>query len=475
MSLPIGYKQLEYIQSDGTQYIDTGFVPTANTRVVMDFQLTKAGKDNLCLFGVVGQFSFRWYGSSSVFRSNGSNGVNFPTGIDGTARHTVDKTATTCKLDDTYSVTNTAATISEPLYLFAQHTGGGSYTNYVSAKLYSCKIYENGSLVRDFVPCKNSSATVGLYDVVNSKFYGNPAYTSVFIAGNVATGTGYEIITSGGFSIQQGITEEGGSPSNCPSNYAYITFEMSDEISLDGNTMSLVDPTTLTIVAYSTSEAQSKLPAVGTYIKFKNAFYQITESTYAEWSAKHSHIDDNYQYGSQWTKTITIYGLDKQIVIDAKPSHNALIDSTCYSVVWGKTLINGTEYDIVGGKTLVDGTVYTLTFNKNFTVQILTNGNGAYGYMTIKGTGYSKPTTVECASGTTLSFYASSNTLRTDAEYVTITLNGEVVARAEYVSGWNGYSNPATFSFVPDDRSIVSVSFVKATDNTTYRIDIVTS
>ena len=36
MSLPIGYKRLEYIQSSGTQYIDTGFKPNQDTRVVCD-------------------------------------------------------------------------------------------------------------------------------------------------------------------------------------------------------------------------------------------------------------------------------------------------------------------------------------------------------------------------------------------------------------------------------------------------------
>lgn len=184
MALPSEYTQLTYIQSDGTQYINTNFIPTVNTRVVMDFQLTKAGRDNLCLFGVIGQFSFRWYGSSSVFRSNAESAVNFQSGIDGTARHIVDKTATTCMIDGTYSVTHErSGNVSEPLYLFAQRTAGGGYTNYCSAKLYSCKIYESNSLVRDFIPAKQGSK-VGLYDTVNGVFYTNPELSN-FAAGDV--------------------------------------------------------------------------------------------------------------------------------------------------------------------------------------------------------------------------------------------------------------------------------------------------
>ena len=51
-----------------------------------------------------------------------------------------------------------------------------------AARIYSCKIYSNSALIRQFVPCKNSSGEVGLYDEVNNVFYGN-AGTGVFIAG----------------------------------------------------------------------------------------------------------------------------------------------------------------------------------------------------------------------------------------------------------------------------------------------------
>ena len=42
MALPSGYTQYEYIESSGTQYIDTGFKPNQNTRTVIDFQATVA-------------------------------------------------------------------------------------------------------------------------------------------------------------------------------------------------------------------------------------------------------------------------------------------------------------------------------------------------------------------------------------------------------------------------------------------------
>ena len=179
--LPSGYTELEYIESTGTQYINTGYIPTANTKVTMDFQLTAAGSANVCLFGVVGQFSFRWFGRGSVFRSNGANNVDFPKGIPALDRHSVEKTATKATLDKTKSVTTAVGNVSNTLYLLAQR-GPSAAQNFSRAKLYSCQIYENNALIKDFVSCKTASGAVGLYDTVEGQFYAN-AGTGTFTSG----------------------------------------------------------------------------------------------------------------------------------------------------------------------------------------------------------------------------------------------------------------------------------------------------
>ena len=188
--LPDGYNQVEYCQSSGEQYIDTGFVPTKNTKVVMQFQLTEPGTSNECIFGVAGQFSFRWYGSGSRFRSNGSNNSNFSTDISATDRHTVEKTATVCTIDDTYSVTNTAGTVSRSFYLCAQNNTNGP-SNYAKVNIYSCQIYENDTLVRDFVPCISGNDEVGMYDILNNQFYGN-AGSGAFTGGDTVSNVRYQ-------------------------------------------------------------------------------------------------------------------------------------------------------------------------------------------------------------------------------------------------------------------------------------------
>lgn len=223
MSLPSGYKRLEYIQSSGTQYIDTGFVPDANTRVIADFQLISPGTDNRCVFGTAGQFSFRWYGASSKFRSVGQVAVDFAAGISGAARYTVDKTATKTTLSTGQSVTTVAAnSITLSLYLFAQHAVTTAGVNsQASMKIWSLQIYSGATLVRDFVPCQNASGVVGLWDDVNNVFYSNIG-SGTFTAGpeivvsmehkTLIDGTGYAVssgkclVSGTGYAIKKGRT-----------------------------------------------------------------------------------------------------------------------------------------------------------------------------------------------------------------------------------------------------------------------------
>jgi hypothetical protein len=45
---------------------------------------------------------------------------------------------------------------------------------YCNAQLYYFKLFVEGTLVRDLIPCKDSNNVVGMYDVVNNTFYTSP-------------------------------------------------------------------------------------------------------------------------------------------------------------------------------------------------------------------------------------------------------------------------------------------------------------
>ena len=186
--LPDGYTELTYIQSSGTQYIDTGFKPKATTRTVMKANVTNVSGFST-FFGTrnaTSQTASQAYlaaaSSSTQYRSDyfGSTlSINVNTTVKMT---TVDKNKNVCTFnDDTITNKSSVASASANMFLLALNNAG-SANYFLNAKLYSCDIYDNDVLVRDFVPCKNPSGVIGLYDVVNGVFYQN-AGTGEFTAG----------------------------------------------------------------------------------------------------------------------------------------------------------------------------------------------------------------------------------------------------------------------------------------------------
>ena len=186
--LPDGYTQLEYIQSSGTQYIDTLFKHNQNTRVVVDVQATETPTANVWVFE--GRISTpearhsvffhqtganKWYGDYSSQRKEIGS-------VTSTERLSIDFNKNVLSVNGelvTFTPDTFQSTVN--LTLLAANTGG-TIAGQLSANLYSCKIYDNGVLIRYFYPCKNPAGTVGLYDTVSNVFYGN-AGTGTFTAG----------------------------------------------------------------------------------------------------------------------------------------------------------------------------------------------------------------------------------------------------------------------------------------------------
>lgn len=190
--LPDNYTQLEYIESSGTQYIDTGYIPNQDTRIMAEMVYASYSDATCGLFGQrapggAQQFELM-YLSGRYYFSYGSNqysaAASSPIGkhmfID------LSKTSATINVDGT--VANVTPTTAETFTGFTTlkiHTLDRNGVNYLSnSRIYSFKIYENGTSVRDFVPCKNASGVIGLYDLVNGKFYTN-AGSGTFSAGSI--------------------------------------------------------------------------------------------------------------------------------------------------------------------------------------------------------------------------------------------------------------------------------------------------
>ena len=190
MALPDGYTQVDYIQSSGMQYIDTGFKHNQNTRIVMDAQVVTQPSTHAWLIG--GRTSAA-SGAKSLFLLSGTswrsdyNAASARATVSGvgiTDRLSIDFNKNALKVN-AFTQTWTATTFQSnaSLSLLADNENG-TISGYISAKIFSCQIYDNDNLVRDYVPCINSDGTAGLLDMVEGVFYLN-AGTGTFAVGEV--------------------------------------------------------------------------------------------------------------------------------------------------------------------------------------------------------------------------------------------------------------------------------------------------
>ena len=185
-SLPAGYTQVEYIQSTGTQYIDTGFKSNQDTRLVLDVN-SPLVSGPVWLFGARTSassktYNFLCYGSK--YRSDYNDNSSTSLTINPSGRFTIDKDKNITKINGSTASTITygAFQCEYNLFLFSNNNAGAANSG-ASISIYSCKIYDNGTLIRDFVPARNSSGTLGLYDTVGGTFYTN-AGSGTFTVGD---------------------------------------------------------------------------------------------------------------------------------------------------------------------------------------------------------------------------------------------------------------------------------------------------
>ena len=212
--LPIGYFEAEYLQSTGTQYINTGFKISGQMRIEADFAFTDTTTQQQGVFASQEAASDANYLSVAAY-FNGSEryawawkdgaGQWCTTHVEVTTARkylVLDGGANTATLTDVatgvteysiapgdpgYSSDNFdvphSKTTRNPLTIFARISGAGNVTQYGKLKLYSLKIVSGGEVVRSYVPCVRSSDSVaGLYELVEGRFLGN-AGSGTFTAG----------------------------------------------------------------------------------------------------------------------------------------------------------------------------------------------------------------------------------------------------------------------------------------------------
>lgn len=193
--LPSGYTELSYIQSSGTQCINTNWLPTSNDasfEIVFEF----TGFSGNDIDWILGNYN----GSSGQAVMLGTqNGTS--TSLSLWSRSNGYQTfGAAAKVNTKYTITHKFSTGATTLNGTAHSLSAVNYGTtklalfagcvgdyFAKAKIYSCKFWQGSTLVRNYIPAKrNSDSVLGLYDLVNSKFYTN-AGTGTFTAGATVT------------------------------------------------------------------------------------------------------------------------------------------------------------------------------------------------------------------------------------------------------------------------------------------------
>lgn len=193
--LPPEYQQVEYLQSTGTQYVDTGILLSDNyERVEVKLNVTSANNrsryfsswsDSLNRGAIIA------YGTSTNPLGNiyvGSTDYSITNTAINTD-YTIDLTADNGLLTGSYCGVNVnksyngSVVTGYKIGLFCEFNNQGA-SGQCTAKIYYFRLHTSAGLQRDYIPCyRKLDNKPGMYDIVNDTFYTN-AGTGEFTAGN---------------------------------------------------------------------------------------------------------------------------------------------------------------------------------------------------------------------------------------------------------------------------------------------------
>ena len=170
---------LSYIQNDGESFIDLEFKPNQDTKIICDCEIISYFGQDGGVFGArtdrsLEAFSFFGQYNAGLHDSYGVSTTRI-TELANVGRYLVFKNKNQTTINDTI-ISYDVQTFQCPynVLLFAVNTGGGVDYQRCISRIYSCKIYDGNTLVRDLVPARNNfTDELGMLDKVNNIFYTN--------------------------------------------------------------------------------------------------------------------------------------------------------------------------------------------------------------------------------------------------------------------------------------------------------------
>lgn len=176
-ALPTGAVRMGGIKSSGC-YVNTRYAANSRTRVVMSFQLNALPQDTGSYAGIQEKNNRQFmlgvgkdlHFKISVTPAGGGNVIDI--GQADTGLHEFDVASGSQKFDGKeYGTSTTDDGATDPLYIFGMNNLWNGRADYFqSITVYSCKIYDGDTLVRDFIPCQYEGRA-RLWDDANGEWY----------------------------------------------------------------------------------------------------------------------------------------------------------------------------------------------------------------------------------------------------------------------------------------------------------------
>jgi len=174
------YTRLEYITCTGTQHIDMGIAGNDKTKIVLKIKPTYTETSSRQLLGTLWDVSkaitFNLSKTNGTYRwGNAQTSTNRnPLDIFADTEYVIEISENGYYVNGVkkWSPTPSTFTTKGNMYLFsAMQTSGKVGSVRFRGKFYYCQVYDNETLVRDFIPVLNNAGVPCLLDKVQNRFY----------------------------------------------------------------------------------------------------------------------------------------------------------------------------------------------------------------------------------------------------------------------------------------------------------------
>lgn len=187
--------KVEYLESSGTQWIDTGVIPTSNSGFYLDAVTLSANSTNPTNVGAFGAGNYAWAEALALYaKLNGHAFANTPLilGIRQAfnVKISYDNRFQISLIDNIITAsdgTTTQVTSFIPLgmhvYLFGNNFNG-TLSGASILKVYNFKMYDRSEIILDLIPVRIGNVGY-MYDKVSKQLFGNMGTGNFILGGDV--------------------------------------------------------------------------------------------------------------------------------------------------------------------------------------------------------------------------------------------------------------------------------------------------